>query len=277
MTAGGVSSLLIYDFHLSIPAKGDAALTRGLEWMAKNYDVIRNPKKRSYGSIYYLYALERVGSLLESDRIGNYEWYADGARHLMTSRKPGGTWHAGDVLPREAHVDTCFAILFLCRGTPPLRKPSPPVAAPAAAPVPKAGAGVVDIVAPGWRLMNVPRAPNQRLLGDARGRSNVLMTAPPNLSTHPTLRRELPVTAKTRLRLVVGHHETNRWTLLVKADEKEIHKALVGPATSTDGWLEVDLDLSAHAGKTPLIELVAVPSGEGIDVPYWAEVAVVER
>jgi hypothetical protein len=283
MTAGALSSLLIYDFYLSVNPKTDAAVTKGLEWLAKNYDIVKNPKKKGFGSLYYLYALERVGSLMESEQIGNYTWYADGARFLMDSRKSAGVWHAGDTLPREAQVDTCFAVLFLSRSTPPLRKvaaPPSPSGDPAAVRPPpgKGSASVVDIVAPGWRLMNVPKnAPG--LLGDARGKSNVLVTSPPNLNTPPTLRREvaLPAGGKPKLRLVVGHHETNRWTLVVKADDKEIQKVAVGAASSKDGWVQVDVDLSAYAGKAPLLELVAQPSGEGTEVAYWAEVALVER
>ena len=74
----------------------------------------------------------------------------------------------------------------------------------------------------------------------------------------------------------MGHHETGQWTLLVKADGKEVLKKAVAAQTSKDGWLEVVLDLSAFSGNQ-LFELQGVPSGQGVDVCYWAEVQILDK
>ncbi|HYE99261.1 MAG TPA: prenyltransferase/squalene oxidase repeat-containing protein [Planctomycetota bacterium] len=290
MTVGAVGGLCIYDYYMGVNYKGDPAVVKGLEWLVKNYDVQKNPKKTAFASLYYLYGLERVGMLYGTEKLGNYEWYPDGAEFLLAKQRPGGSWHAGDRVPKEAHVDTCFAILFLRRGTAPLKREAvatggPQPGAPVAnAPAPlqagglKGPAGVVDTVAPGWRLLNVNKGPTVRLLGDARGKSNVLITVPPNTSTHPTLRRAIEAKAGTRVLVTAGHHESSEWTLHVLANGQELLQKVVGPRTSDKGWVTVDVDLTTFAGKEALVELVMRPhSAGGVDEAYWADVKVLSN
>jgi hypothetical protein len=81
----------------------------GLEWMDLNYSVTSNPNGGWY--YYYLYGLERVGSLYETETIGKHEWYRDGAEQLVAKQNDEGSW--------GAEPDTCFALLFLARATAP--------------------------------------------------------------------------------------------------------------------------------------------------------------
>ncbi|MCB9878995.1 MAG: hypothetical protein H6835_15480 [Planctomycetes bacterium] len=80
----------------------DAALL----WLDRNFDVARNPNGGHYH--YYLYGLERVGALLQTERVGGHWWYVEGARELIQQQRDGA-W--GDV------TDTSFALLFLRRAT----------------------------------------------------------------------------------------------------------------------------------------------------------------
>ncbi|HEX7900053.1 MAG TPA: prenyltransferase/squalene oxidase repeat-containing protein [Planctomycetota bacterium] len=292
MTVGAVGAMCIYDYFLGASYKNDPVVTKGLVWLTKNYDVQKNPKKTSFAYLYYLYGLERVGMLYGTELIGNYEWYPDGANHLLSIEKPGGGWHAGDSIPREPHVDTCFAILFLRRGTPPLKpvatggsKEAPP-GAPVANNEPNAGRGglagartPVDTVAPGWRLSNyVKPGPRTPLIADARGKSNVLVTYPLDLKTPITLKRAIELAAgqKTTLKIMVGHHESSTWTLIVRADGKELVKKVVGPSTTVNGWTDVTVDLSTLSGA-PLVEVQGVPGGHGLDVCYFGEVLILDK
>lgn len=293
MTVGAVGAMCIYDYFLGSSYKNDPVVLKGLDWMTKNYDVTKNPKKTAFAYLYYLYGMERVGLLFGTEKFGNYEWYPDGAEHLLKIQQPGGAWHAGDSLPREAQVDTCFAILFLRRGTPPLK----PVASQGAA-APKEGAAVanepanaargglagartvVDVVAPGFRLTgNLKPGPKSPLIQEIRGLANVLVAYPPDLTTAPTLRRtiEVAVGQKTRLKITAGHHESGTWTLVVKADGKELLKKPVSPQTSAGGWVSVEVDLSSFGGSAPLVEVAGVPGGKGVDVIYWSEVLILDR
>jgi len=130
MTVGAVGALCIYDYFLKMDYKNDPAVKSGVAWIAANYEVTRNPKKTNFAVLYYLYGLERVGLLYGTEKFGANEWYPDGANHLLQTQQ-GGTWNSGDRLVKGAAqttVDTCFAILFLRRGTPRLKPPPPPVA-----------------------------------------------------------------------------------------------------------------------------------------------------
>ena len=67
---------------------------------------------------YYLYALERLGIFLDTETFGPHEWYPRGVEYLLAKQAPDGQWNEG---PWPGPItETCFAILFLKRATPPL-------------------------------------------------------------------------------------------------------------------------------------------------------------
>jgi hypothetical protein len=119
MTAGGMGSLCIYVFLLGERWQNDARVERARRWMTTNFTVERNPGTNDHGGkpdymhLYYLYGLERAGILYGTEKFGAHEWYPEGARLLLAAQRGDGSWD-GSVR------DTCFAILFLRRGTKPL-------------------------------------------------------------------------------------------------------------------------------------------------------------
>jgi hypothetical protein len=129
MTAGAVGALCILDYMRagddgrSRSWKRDPAVLQGLAWLARSFSVHHNPgpyeaeegfenDSQQY-LYYYLYALERAGSLFGTARIGTRVWYAEGARRLIALQSSDGMWGDGA-------WDTCWAILFLRRSTRPL-------------------------------------------------------------------------------------------------------------------------------------------------------------
>ena len=135
----------------------------------------------------------------------------------------------------------------------------------------------LKLVAPGWTLSNCGQdmgAPS--LLGEFAGKRNVLITHPLNPDTASVLSREIAVPAgkKTMLKLTVGHHPQGDWLLQVKADGKVLEERTVGNETAPDGWLDLSVDLSPHAGKTVALELVNQPTGWAWEAAYWAQIAV---
>ena len=82
-----------------------------LAWLELNFDVVKNPGNPEW-VYYYLYGLERVGSLLGSESIGPHAWYYEGAKRLVKVQADDGTW-----TQRNREADTCFALLFLERAT----------------------------------------------------------------------------------------------------------------------------------------------------------------
>jgi hypothetical protein len=100
-----------------------AALELGKAWLDSHWNLEEN-----FGSLepqnfyYYLYGLERVGTLLETETFGEHAWYAEGAELLLKKQEGNGSWVVGGYAPtpwREipAEHDTCFAIQFLKRGS----------------------------------------------------------------------------------------------------------------------------------------------------------------
>ncbi|BBM82830.1 hypothetical protein [Candidatus Uabimicrobium amorphum] len=124
MTAAGVCCLLIIREHLSTTkkyARAHKMLTKGIEdgmaWLALHFTVETNPSRSRHHKnwhYYYLYGLERVGSLIGWDLIGRFEWYALGASYLVRHQRDG---HWKDM------VTTCFALLFLVKATLPATLP----------------------------------------------------------------------------------------------------------------------------------------------------------
>jgi hypothetical protein len=128
MTAGGVGALLIYDYIQGKNPRSDPAIQKGFNWMVKNFSVTENvgpcenaEDKPAAFLYYYYYALERMGILYGTEKLGRHEWYPEGATVLLAAQKADGSWKGTDLGWVETTTwDTCFAILFLRRATRPL-------------------------------------------------------------------------------------------------------------------------------------------------------------
>lgn len=128
MTAAGLGTLALCEMHLrradALPADLDGRLDEkrdaGLEWMARNFAVETNPRSGGW-LYYYLYGLERIGALAGAPRIGEHDWYLEGAKFLLEEQDKGGSWTGGGDLS-----ETCFALLFLKRATSSSSGPSTP-------------------------------------------------------------------------------------------------------------------------------------------------------
>lgn len=137
MTCAGVCSIAICRHAMgSKKPANHASVKKGVKWLGKHFTVDKNhgiegshvadPLRWRF---YYLYSIERVGQIVETDTMGDKPWYPLGARYLLDEQRPDGSWwtgiegqqwrQAGDIHT----ADTCFAILFLTRSTPHLRKP----------------------------------------------------------------------------------------------------------------------------------------------------------
>lgn len=103
--------------------RAERASATALEWLGANWDLSRNPPARLW-RFYHFYGLERVGSLLGTDTIGEHRWYEEGAEVLLKTQTAQGTWHEGNFgaggarnLAEFEELNTCMAILFLERAT----------------------------------------------------------------------------------------------------------------------------------------------------------------
>jgi hypothetical protein len=117
MTAGGVSSLSII-----LRAKGnqepwkDIRIQKALKWLGDNLSFGGNPKGNNRWHFYWIYGVERAGSLAGVEWFGDRPWFKEGCDWLLSNQKGDGSFgddkDAGDKVS-----DTCWAILFLRRAT----------------------------------------------------------------------------------------------------------------------------------------------------------------
>ena len=112
MAVAGLGSLAICLYFQGKGAQDNASVQKALKWMEKNFAI--PPAIPGHGTIgYYLYGIERAGTLLGTESFGSQGWYPLGARYLLDLQRADGSW--------SSEIDTCFAILFLCRATKPLK------------------------------------------------------------------------------------------------------------------------------------------------------------
>jgi hypothetical protein len=150
MTAGGVGSVVICRSELIGTANYPPGLDAKAEQSARDgiyFAVDTNPGPAMSKAIafnmsgpmwhyYYLYALERAGVLGGVEWMGENDWYGKGAEFLLKEQLGSGAWSqrsgqiqravpvarpdpAGD---SNAVLSTCFALLFLKKGTVPVAR-----------------------------------------------------------------------------------------------------------------------------------------------------------
>ncbi|HLY09035.1 MAG TPA: hypothetical protein VKW04_07000 [Planctomycetota bacterium] len=118
MTAGAVGAITIYDYMLKKDWKKDQYARNGLAWLGKNFSATSNPGRGTAWELYYLYGIERAGVLYGTDKIGDHDWYLEGAKQLLGTQGDDGSWKVSG--GEHPTWDTCFAILFLKKATKPL-------------------------------------------------------------------------------------------------------------------------------------------------------------
>ncbi|HZV00829.1 MAG TPA: hypothetical protein VFF73_29200 [Planctomycetota bacterium] len=130
MTTAGLASLALCKAHLegtagydrALQETVDQALRDGAAWLAKNFSVTSNTGMAGGAQHvdYYLYGLERAAILLLVPKFGDHDWYDEGSRALVSAQADAGSWDAGGNGTLGPVPDTCFALLFLSRGTTPI-------------------------------------------------------------------------------------------------------------------------------------------------------------
>src|SRR5688572_28731061 len=234
MTCAGICTLSIARHELgeSDPA-ADEAIERGLAWMAENFAVVHNPKYDRTYHYYYLYSLERVGRLLDTEFIGPHEWYPLGARYLVDNQRPDGRWVESrddeDPVPPVS-----FALLFLTRATATLK----------VGPMARGGRGNLSTVA------TVPPPSRVHVILDASGSMLSEMNGRPKLDVArdalAALADELPLGTQLGLR-VYGHRKR---ATDPEADQDSNLELPITPLNPTA--LRALLGSIRARGKTPL-------------------------
>ena len=121
MTSAGIAVLAIAKEQLGDQLKRsnlnkvDEAIELALVWLGREFSLGHNPGRPGRSHYYYwLYGVERVGALLDTQFIGNHDWYAEGASFLVEDQESAGQWNTPW---GEEDLATSFALLFLERAT----------------------------------------------------------------------------------------------------------------------------------------------------------------
>lgn len=129
MTAAGVACLVVIKSELEkkksyqkrFAQRVDKAIRDGSAWLAQNFRADKHPGAEADWLYYYLYTLERAGTLTGCEQFGSHTWYQLGKDVILRSQKGDGSFEhstSGEVDGKLA--GSCFAILFLKRSTVPV-------------------------------------------------------------------------------------------------------------------------------------------------------------
>jgi hypothetical protein len=125
MTCAGITELLIIK---SVIGKGlgktvndrvEQSIYDGFAWIYSNWSMESNPGGVQRSHYYYLYGIERVGTMGCFEKIGKHMWFKEGAEYLTKAQGSDGHWSDKEVAPSDLYA-SCFALLFLRRGTVPI-------------------------------------------------------------------------------------------------------------------------------------------------------------
>ena len=129
MTAAALASVIVLKTLLGKQRKYtktyaervDRSIRDGAAYLAHYWTVV--DQRHPY---YYLYGLERVGIMTGCFEFGGHDWYQEGGARILQLQSRDGSWgnasrvSNGGMAQVNALPQTCFAVLFLARGTPPL-------------------------------------------------------------------------------------------------------------------------------------------------------------
>jgi len=142
MTAAGVSSVVIcrselmgfHEMTAKLEADSEKSVWDGLAWLGTHWSPPSGGARREdFLNYYEFYGVERAGVLAAVEWMASLDWYAAGAAPLLEAQTVDGGWSGQygmtAVDPRNRVlasrgadvVDTCFALLFLKKGTKPVR------------------------------------------------------------------------------------------------------------------------------------------------------------
>lgn len=122
MTAAGVASLYLCDLWLHVSSgrcgvyPENRSIRAGLDWLSQHFSVTRNPGRGRW-KFYYLYALERAGSILAQRYFGNIDWYRRGVEHLVGDPE---RVVAAPARLEWRYLRDCYVLLFLAKGNAPI-------------------------------------------------------------------------------------------------------------------------------------------------------------
>lgn len=99
------------------PAAIDKTLKESIRWMGAHL-TDHSPNHEKFFA-YHLYTVERVAALLDVQKIGSHDWYAEGADELLRRQAVDGSWMDSC----QAQASTAMGVMFLSKATATVIKP----------------------------------------------------------------------------------------------------------------------------------------------------------
>lgn len=136
---------------------------------------------------------------------------------------------------------------------------------------------IIQRVAPGFRVRDVGEG------GVVHHQSFRNRTA---VQTHPLNREkpciifrevDVPMAAKTALKMRVSHHPHGDWQLRVLAGKAVLADKIVGPEAMDEEWLDVTVDLSQFAGHKIQLSIENRANNWRNEWAYWNEMQIVSE
>jgi len=134
MTAAGLTVLRIAEEQLGgrypgrTRRRAEEAIELGFHWLEDHFSVTENTGGPKAWIYYYLYGLQRLGALYGIEKIGDHDWYWEGAAELVKWQGGDGHWQEGAYQdwPRQPmpHANTGYALLFLVKAMAPVTSTS---------------------------------------------------------------------------------------------------------------------------------------------------------
>ncbi|HEX8524742.1 MAG TPA: DUF4352 domain-containing protein [Tepidisphaeraceae bacterium] len=242
MTCAGICALALARHELNLTDSAiEQQIERGLGWLNANFSVTAHPKSSEGWLYYYLYSVERAGRILDTEFIGEHEWYPQGAAFLVKEQDAAGGWK-GVREESDTRLASSFAMLFLTRATASL------------ADAPKQGPGTLKTTValpPGKKLYIILDASGS-MLEEMEGRPKFDIAR----DAVASLVKELPANTEVALR-VYGYRKR-----AIEEGASEDSKLLVPMAPlKKDALLELLQGIRAR-GKTPLAYSLEQARGE---------------
>jgi hypothetical protein len=146
-----------------------------------------------------------------------------------------------------------------------------------------------NLVFPGWKLINCAQVANTGLPVKGSEALKAAFITHPESEASPamiTKKVEIPKGKKTTLKLSVTGYEgrDQQWELLVRVDMADVFQKVIKgskkrhfPVTDLQ---EINIDLTAYAGKEIMIDLYNRPAPEGnplTALAYWGKIEIVSE
>ncbi len=95
---------------------GPRAVQKASQWLGSHFSVVSNPGGAGSRGwlLYYLHALRRAGQLTRQQTFGDHDWFAEGAKSLISQQTvPDGYWQGAGHAENNPRIATSLALLFL--------------------------------------------------------------------------------------------------------------------------------------------------------------------